>query len=449
MRTQRASIRAIGVAAAGLASAVLAAPISPQRFVVGWPVEAPPNAEFFDVPLSAEVYAYGGAKQLAVLDANGEPQAFFVRALPAADATERRVTLEASPVYAERSGAAVASVTTNERRTAVTVTQGDATEPAVIGFVIDARDAAVRPIALELDWRALPMPFLLDVRVEQSSDLNDWRGVGAGSVAALSIADTEVRQSRVRVSAGAGGYYRITARGGVADWYLQRATLVSTVAEPAPVATVRLERLNAEAVAAAEAGALYFDAGGALPVSAMNLDFGAGNGWARVDVATASALEGPWRPVLYGQLFYSLEFEGQRLASDAFALGRHAARYWRLAPKVPLRTAPALRLTYGQETLRVAAAGAPPYLLAAGTLAAGAGPDPTFASVWVGVGRPDAVVPPATLGARRELGGPAALDAPREIPWRLVALWAVLGGGVLVVAYMAVRLAREMQAKSS
>jgi len=58
-------------------------------------------------------------------------------------------------------------------------------------------------------------------------------------------------------------------------------------------------------------------------------------------------------------------------------------------------------------------------------------------------------VPIATLGARRELGGAAALVVPRPFPWRTTALWAALIGGALVVVLMAVRLAREMQNKSA
>jgi hypothetical protein len=58
-------------------------------------------------------------------------------------------------------------------------------------------------------------------------------------------------------------------------------------------------------------------------------------------------------------------------------------------------------------------------------------------------------VPFATLGARRELGGAAALVAPRPFPWRTAALWAVLVVGVLVVATMAVRLARDMRSQPS
>ena len=62
-------------AAAGTALAATAAALDPQQFVAGWPIEIPAEAEVFDVPLTAEVYAAAdGVEQIAVLDANGAPQ---------------------------------------------------------------------------------------------------------------------------------------------------------------------------------------------------------------------------------------------------------------------------------------------------------------------------------------------------------------------------------------
>ncbi len=78
-----------------------------------------------------------------------------------------------------------------------------------------------------------------------------------------------------------------------------------------------------------------------------------------------------------------------------------------------------------------------------------AGPDATLSSVWSALTPPADVVPFATLGARRELGGAAALVAVRPFPWRTAALWSVLIAGVLVVGTMAVRLAREMRSQPS
>jgi hypothetical protein len=71
-----------------------------------------------------------------------------------------------------------------------------------------------------------------------------------------------------------------------------------------------------------------------------------------------------------------------------------------------------------------------------------------LASVWQRLEPPADAVPFASLGARRELGGPAVLVAERPFPWRTMTLWAVLIGGVVVVGAMAVRLAREMRTQS-
>ena len=230
----------------------------------------------------------------------------------------------------------------------------------------------------------MPQPFLLDVAVEQSTDLTAWRGVGRASVAALEIGGAEVRHARVPVRATAGGYLRVTPSRAVADWQLLRATLVSSTTEPAMPESVRVTPLAASvAPEGAPADALYFDAGGTLPVQSVSLGFAATDGWARADVAASRTLEGPWLPVVYGELFYALSFEGREFASTPVVVGRHEARYWRVVPAAPLRGQRIeLELTFPQEYLRVAVNGGAPYLLAAGTLAEGAGPDPTLASVW-------------------------------------------------------------------
>jgi hypothetical protein len=361
---------------------------------------------------------------------------------------ENRVVLEASPLHAGGAAAPSVGVTTGERGTSVTVTHRDrGAGDRVTGFVLDARAVEEVPRRLELEWRALPQPFLLEVNVEQSADLDVWRSVGRGSIAALSIGGTEVRHAEVPVRASAGGYFRITPSGSVADWHLVRATLVSLTSETAPTLDVRVAPLSAlESPDDGPVGALYFDTGGVLPAASVSLGFGGDTGWARADVAASRSLGGPWQPVAFAQLFYEMSLEGRELASAPVSLGRHEARYWRVVPAAPL---PGTRLEwtvhFPVEHLRVAARGRAPYLLAAGTLAEEAGPDVTFGSVWSQLDVPAESVPSAALGPRRELGGDAALVPPRVFPWRSAALWAVLIAGALVVAAMAVRLAREMR----
>lgn len=451
-RKRTTALRAV-VAGVGAAFAVSAAALDPQRFVAGWPIDVPAGAEVFDLPLTAEVYgAAPSLDQVAVLDANGAPQAFFRRSPPPTAPTEQRAVLEASPLYAGlAAGAPTVGVTTSGRGTSVTVTPGAPGGAAITGFVLDARTVTAAPLALELDWRELPQPFLLDVVVEQSTDLTVWRNVGRASVAALEIGGAVVRHARVPVRADAGGYLRVTASRSVADWQLLRATLVSSTTDPRAPQNLRVQPLAAGALPEdVLPDAVYFDAGGMLPVQSVSLGFGEADGWARADVAASRTLAGPWSPVAYGDLFYSLSFQGQEFASTPVAVGRQEARYWRVVPAAPLRGQTLeLALTFPQEYLRVAVSGGAPYLLAAGTLLDEAGPDATLAAVWSELEPPADAVPLAVLGQRRELGGAAALVAARPFPWRTATLWAVLVVGVLVVATMAVRLAREMRSQPS
>jgi len=450
----RKRIRLVATAAAAACAAATAAALDPQQFAAGWSIDVPAGAEVFDVPLTAEVYAAAAdIEQLAVLDANGAPLSFFRRSAPLPASTERRITLEASPLYENGPGGQpTIGVTTSVRGTSVTVTPGEPAAPAPVAFVLDARGVTEAPGTLELDWRALPQPFLADVRVEQSGDLTSWRSVGGAAVATLAIDGAEVRHTRVPVrGASAGGYYRITAERGARDWYLQRAVLVVAEATPSMPQVVRVAPLPASTLPPdAVTDALYFDAGGVLPVSAIDLKFAGDAGWARADVAAAESLAGPWNTLVYGELFYEISFEGRQFSSPAFGVGRRELRYWRVVPTAPLRDARVeLDLNFPQEQLRVRANGGAPYLLVAGTTADEAGPDATFAAVWSEISPQPRAVTLARLGARRELGGAAALTAPKPFPWRTTALWAVLVGGALVVGTMAVRLAREMQRTSS
>jgi hypothetical protein len=438
--------------ATSVAFGAAAATLDPEQFEVGWPLEVPAGEKIFDVPLTPEVYAHAPtSSQLAVLDANGNTLPFFRASPPAPSATEQRVTLDASPLYANDTSGAIAQLelTTAGGDASVRVTRGGDPASQIVAFAVDARAVETRPVALELDWRVQPQPFLLDVRIEQSRTLTDWRPVGRASVAQLAIAGASVVHKRVPVNADSGGYFRITWSSTLPGWYLERATLVSSSSGAA-----LLQKASASPLAEAPKGtaqepvpknALYFDAGGTMPVSAVSLAFAAGNGWASATVSSAASLDGPWSDAGYGQLFYEIDYQGRKFASDPLGVGRREHRYWRVVTAEPLaRERVTLVLEYPEEHLRVSGDGVGPYLLAAGTLAKEAGPDSTFAAVVRELPAIGAPPPRATLGPMAELGGAAALDAPYEFPWRLALLWAVLGGGALAVAWMAVRLARDL-----
>jgi hypothetical protein len=74
---------ALSLAAGAALAAATAAALTLDEFVAGWPLDPPPGAEVFDVPLTAEVYAVAASlDEIAVLDANGTPLPFFRRGVP-------------------------------------------------------------------------------------------------------------------------------------------------------------------------------------------------------------------------------------------------------------------------------------------------------------------------------------------------------------------------------
>jgi hypothetical protein len=173
--------------------------------------------------------------------------------------------------------------------------------------------------------------------------------------------------------------------------------------------------------------------------------FPSDNRWVDASIYSGSSIDGPWRQTGSSQLYYDVSFEGEQLTSEARRFRRVEARYWKVLchPKIPTGGVQ-LRLEYPQERLRFAANGEPPYQLVGGTLSDDAGPDATFAAV-MGALDPDTVkVAIARLSTRAQLGGPAALEIPTEVPWRTIYFWLALLAAVLIVGFMAVRLARDM-----
>jgi hypothetical protein len=437
---------------AGLAVAATAGtnaePLEPDEFVAGWPLELPAEQGVFDVPLTHEVYRYAQAlDRIAVLDRSGEPMPFYrVGAAPAAS-SEQRVSLGASPLYAAMSGgAAEISVAADTSGASVTLTRPPGAGTAdIVAFVVDASEVETGPVAIELDWRELDQPFLFEVTIEHSRTLNAWRPVGRGSVAALSIDGAEIRHARIDIAGVGGGYYRVGADRSVPDWYLRNATLILSDREAE--APLQIARLSASDRRPADAPprSLYFDADGRLPVRRVALDFAERNGWAKAAIAAADAIEGPWRPIASNRLFYDVDFEGRRFASEPVDVGRIEPRYYRVTfesgpPPRPV----GLALEYPTESLRFAAEGEAPFMLVGGTLSERAGPDATFAAVWSALGAAGGAPAAAALGARVELGGAAALEPPFVFPWRSAMLWAVLALAAIAVTWMALRLARDL-----
>jgi hypothetical protein len=427
-----------------------AAEVDPQRFVAGWPIEVTGEETFYDLLLTHEVYRYGRSiDEMAVLDANLEPMPFYRVAVASPAISEVRTSLGVSPIYVQQETEAGAdlAISLQGDRTDVRIKRPNdgAPEAAVAAFVIDARAVEHPPFAMELQWQPLEHPFLLNVTVEHSNDLSNWRWVGGGSVAALAIEDASLAHRNIEIAGRTGGYYRVTWSRPVDGWLLEKVDVITrSLTDQATFGRVTLSALPG-APDDAPPNALYFDVGGALPVTGADFVMPSPNQWVQASIYAANSIDGPWRQVRAWRLFYDIEFEGERLLSEPVNLGRIEARFWRvLFGKDIAPDDVELRLEYPEERLRFSATGEAPYQLVGGTLLAEVGPDPTLAAVMKALSADESKIATVRLGRRINLGGPGVLEIPTEFPWRTVYLWVALFAAAALVGFMALKLARDM-----
>ena len=364
-----------------------------------------------------------------MLDANGEPQPFFRRSAPprrrasSASCSRRR---RCTPARAT-AGSSVGVDDERERHVGDRHA-GRAAPPTRHGLRARcARRRRARRSRSSSTGARCRSRFCSRSASSRARISRTGAASGAASVAALAIGGAEVRHARVPVRAGAGGYFRVTPSGAVADWHLLRATLVSSDGRAADAGerSRAAARRRARRPKAPARDALYFEPAARCPSRPWRSRSPRATAGRAPTSRRAARSTGRGRPVAYGELFYALSFEGREFASTprrrrpagGALLARRAGRRRCAVKRVELE------LDFPQEHLRVAVGGGAPYLLAAGTLAEEAGPDATLASVWSALEPPAEVVPLATLGARRELGGAAALVAARRFPWRTAALW--------------------------
>jgi hypothetical protein len=418
-----------------------------DQFAGGWPIELAGDAAFYELALSAEQYRLAESlAQMAVLDARAETMPFYRPQVETPDPDELRTTLTASPIYRANStsGNTELDIDSSELRARISIAEGDQ-EQRIVAFVVDARAVETPVTGLDFNWLRRERPFLVNVTIEHSEDLSRWQPVGRGAIGALAVDSTLVAHRHVEIRVATGGFYRVRWRRDSEDFLLDSVELLGQAETSGPPRlSERLAPMDPQPDSAPN-NAIYFDAGGRLPVASVAASFNAENTWVEARISSASSLDGPWRESAPQHVFYRLTVGADELTSQAAQLGRIDARYWRFdvvdGARVPAFD---LEIEYQAETLRFAAQGEAPYRLVAGTLLASVGPDPTLASLMRAVERQAVQIGSATLGPYQSLGGDAALVVPYAFPWRNLLLWSVLGIGVLVVAGMALGVAREL-----
>ncbi|MBM5812875.1 MAG: DUF3999 domain-containing protein [Gammaproteobacteria bacterium] len=440
---------------AGLpAAAATPEPLPPAAYAWGWPIETEATAGYYALALPLEVYRSALDPQLrdvAVFDAGGEPVPRWIGAPeapqppPAARSTRIVVPVHAAP------GTAVTTLQLAlEHRGQQTTVRIDGRSPpapgplAIVAGLVDLGEERRDLVAVELEWPAAVEPVILVVHVEGSVDLQQWTALGSGTIAGLREGEASIVQRRIGLDARPVRYLRLHWPSAPAGWSVPR--LVAHFVPQRPEPTRESLALEPTGVDPDDQGWLY-DAGAAPPVDRLELELPGEQALLRASIFARLPGAERWQHVRDG-LFYRLRRGDAVVTSEPLSLPPLRAAQWKVvASGGRSEPGPSLRLGWQADRLLFVAQGAAPWQLAAGSAREGESGFP-YARRFADPGLPrllDRAGPAtgASLGPRRELGGPRQLVPRRSPAWRRWLLWLALIAGVAVVAGMAWQLLRQ------
>jgi hypothetical protein len=454
-------IRTIVVLSSAIAFSAIAD--APADYAYRIPVAGTGDAAFLWTVLPPEVYegaVHSDLRDLRIFNSDGSivPYAFLPQP-PQASQRGAQTRLPVFPLRVDEQrndfGDLSISIRKNASGTSVDISTKDGRPveaQRLSGYLVDATEID-EPLA------ALSIPIARTnvttrIRIEGSDDLAQWRDLGGGPVFALEYNGRLLSRDRVELPNARAKYLRLTwdSRAPAPElsyvFAERRAWLQETARQWREVAPIAKSDDSLE---------YTYDIGGTFPADRVTLVLSEVNTVAPADIAVRANASDPWRPVLSG-VFYRLRDGEREIENAPLTLSPGSARYWRIrfdARSWAASGAPP-RLSIGWQPNQVifAARGQAPFVIAYGSRVAQPGAlaietlvpgyDPrkelpaNVGRASITVARDGVTSPVATLA------NPAALKQP--VDWKRWTLWGTLLAAVVVLALMALSLAKRMQA---
>jgi uncharacterized protein DUF3999 len=444
-----------------LAPALCIAAEQPQEFAFGVPVQVDGREALYEVEIPASVYQGITRPDLGdvrVFNGDGEPVPFALEPRPPQRAEKPKpVATQFFPLYGEQPAdldGLRLKVEKSGSGTVVSV-KSEGGEPLakrrLLAYLVDASTLKQPYEALELDWRQESASYATNLRVEASDDLKSWTTiVSQAPLVRIDHDGQRLEQRTVEFQPRTAKYLRLS-------WPASAKAGGPGSAEPLELARVMVrtgdialepERAWKDALpeAGEKPGEYLFDLGGQFPVERVRFSLPQENTIARIELLSRPDPRRDWQPVTSG-VIYRLTQQGHQVSSPDLAVAADTNRYWLL--RVDQKGGglgsglPRLSAGWVPQRLVFAARGKEPFQIAYGSskVQAAAYPIETVVPGWRSDQRPK--LAHADLLPERLLGGAAALHRPFN--YRIWGLWGALGLGVLLLAWMAWRLSKQMR----
>jgi len=340
-------------------------------------------------------------------------------------------------------------ITTNDQGSIIDINYGnqDPQTRILAGYIIDTSGLDMAPDKLILKWPADQGGFVSALQLEKSNDLTQWQEiVSRATISDLQYGQHKLVQNEIDLPVRKAKYLRLNWQGRHMP-VLEKITLAfpdtyTVEAQPRQWSEYAAQRVDART------HTYYFDTSSLLPIDRIRVVLPQRNTLVRAHIESASSEQGPWTS-RYSGLLYDLQQEGEQLRNPDIYPAINTHRYWRIHIQEEtgqLGGEPVLQFGWIPEQLLFIAQGEAPFTLTYGSGRV-AQSSLTLSQLLGGQSRQqqDRLIKPAHLGARMEFGDASRLQ-PAKPPtdWKRYVLWGVLVAGVLLLAFMVLRLYKQM-----
>ena len=462
MRHQRIQI----ILYCSLVIMVFAAPMTQATtkddFAYGYSVEVDGDGAIYSLYLNENIYQ-GLTREdrgdLRIFNGHGQVVPHDIRrAEKRTKLSLLAVELPIFPLYKNAHGESVAGaghnvrITTNERGAIIDLNYGKVvpTERVLAAYIIDASSLENKPEKMEIIWDAIHKDFVMSVRLEGSNDLTHWRNlVARDTLSHLQHGKHTLLQKSIDLPHSLPKYLRLS-------WVGNQPLKIDSIRFHFPdtyQAQPRQWSRFTPGKVDAKHQTYYFNTKTVLPVDRINFKLPERNTLVNVLVESAYSEKGPWYSRHHG-LLYDFQYGDSTLKNPDIHQSVRSHRHWRvtiLNGESKFVGEPELTLGWIPEELLFVATGESPFTLAYGSARVGPVIAPLAQLLSEStIKQQGHLVKPARLGATIDFGDNSRLQPPKApVDWKRYLLWAVLVLGVIALAFMALRLYKEMEQQES
>ncbi len=443
-----------------LAGTAFAKVSSPNDFAYGMRLEIDGQEALYEAALPLQVYrgvTRGDLGDLCVFNAQKEMVPFAIIRPPLETAhPAESVQLPIFPVFAGPGKKAEnLSLQVKKDKTGaiinVTTDNDSGTGHAIAAYLVDARHVKMPVSALELELRTPGSGLVRKVSVDAGSDLEHWTTISPDtSIVSVRYGDHLLERRTIELGHVKTEYFRVSSAepGVMPELTGVRARLAVSAREPAR----QWVSVPATKESVKDGFSEYaFDTAGRMPVDRIRADLPQNNTLVNATFFSRPSKEGPWI-TRQSSLVYNLRLQGHDVRNADITLPPCSDRYWLVRIDQTGgglgRGVPKLEFGWIPEKLVFITRGNAPFTLAFGSsrVRVGGGTGNDLLAEFKNLQNENVVAKVAGIGPRTVLGGETALR-PGMTPhdWKTAVLWSVLVLGVALLAWMAIRLHRQLK----